>query len=392
MSTRFESASFNPLSVFFEGEEENTFNSSLFSQSITALMRMGLESAGLRLAIVYGSRNESQLTDLVFHARHPERLGRGLTASEANYRNLVNEWISIRDTAVRPALLAIPAPNASSNPAGVPATSQPASGNITRKGCKQDLCDPAYVRWVQRSLNQVMGAGLIENGFTDRKTWGAIRTFQTKRGLQADGSVGPNTRQALLAAGASQPPPLKDLPCGPTSGAELAKLLNKYRGDIPLHFLLGWIEVESGRRIDSSTYLCERGYFQIHPEQSKDRRWEHEPLSYDHDYSIRRGVELVREMVLRTEKLVEKYGISKGSDAFWGLVKMYHWIPSSPPKILDHMNSRGRRPTSWAAIMKYIVDEKTHIPALGGWNPIDGAMNAQKTLARAEAWKNAVQN
>jgi len=392
MSTRFESESFNPLSVFFESEEENIFNPSPFSQSIMALMRMGLESSGLRLAIVYTTRNENQLTDLVFHARHPERLGRGLNVSEANYRNLVSEWVSIRDTAVRPALIEIPAPKATGTPASVPAPSQPVSGNITRKGCKQDLCDPTYVRWVQKSLNQIMGAGLVENGFTDRKTWTAIRTFQTKRRLEVDGSVGPITRQALLAAGASQPPPLKDLPCGPTSGAELTTLLNKYRGDIPLHFLLGWIDVESGRRIDSSTYLCERGYFQIHPDQSKDRRWDHEPLSYDPDYSIRRGVELVREMVRQTEKLVRKYGISKGSDAFWGLVKMYHWIPSSPPKILEHMSSRGRIPTSWAAIMKYIVDEKTHIPALGGWDPIDGALNAQKTLARAEAWKNGIQN
>ena len=279
---------------------------------------------------------------------------------------------------------------ASAPSASAPTSSQPAVGSTTRKGCKQDLCDPAYVRWVQKSLNQVLGVGLVENGFTDRKTWTAIRQFQTKRGLKPDGLVGPITRQALSAAGASQPPPLKDLPCGPTSGPELAKLLNKYRGDIPLHFLLGWIEVESGQRIDSSTYLCERGYFQIHPSQSQDRRWEHEPLSYDPDYSIKRGVELVREMVRQTEKLAAKYGISKGSDAFWGLVKMYHWIPSSPPKILDHMNSRGRRPTSWADIMKYIVDEQTHIPALGGWNPIDGARNAQKTLEKAAAWKNKI--
>ncbi|HEU4479079.1 MAG TPA: peptidoglycan-binding domain-containing protein, partial [Pyrinomonadaceae bacterium] len=272
MIAQFESEKFNPLSVFFEGEEEDEFNPSVFPQSVLALIRMRLESVGLRLAIVYGFRNESQLTDLVFHARHPERLGRGITASEANHRNLVNEWISIRDTAVRPALRAIPVPKASGQAASAPS-----------KGCKQDLCDPAYVRWVQKSLNQILGAGLIENGFTDRKTWTAIRSFQTKSGLKPDGSVGPSTRQALLAAGASQPPQLKDLPCGPTSGEELAKLLNKYRGDIPLHFLLGWIEVESGRRIDSSTYLCERGYFQIHPAQSKDRRWDHEPLSYDAD-------------------------------------------------------------------------------------------------------------
>src|SRR5215213_1347675 len=283
----------------------------------------------------------------------------------------------------------VSAPAAPIKPAGAPAP-QPSPGNITRKGCKQDLCGPAYTRWVQQSLNRLLGLRLNENGYTDRNTIDAIRSFQAKKGLKPDASVGPITRQALLAAGASQPPQPKDLPCGPSSGPELARLINKYRGDIPFHFLLGWNEVESGRRIDSSTYLCERGYFQIHPAQSKDRGWDHEPLSFDPDYSIMRGVQLVREMVQATEKLAAKYGVPKGSDAFWGLVKMFHWIPSAPAKILDHMSSRGRRPSSWAAIMNYLVNEKTRIPALGNWDPIDGAKNAQKTLDKAEEWKTLI--
>lgn len=394
-SRRSKFGTYNLIPEVFEQSEgeafEYEFNPSDFPSSILALMRMGFERSGLRVAIAFGFRNENQLTDLVFHARHQERLGRGINAREANHSILVNEWVSIRDTVVRPVLRDSATPAATGHQPSPPTSvSQPAVGNTTRKGCKQDLCDPAYVRWVQQSLNQILGLRLTENGHTDGNTWSAIGRFQKKSGLKVDFTVGPNTRQALLAAGASQPPPLKDLPCGPTSGPDLARLLNKYRLDIPLHFLLGWIEVESGRRIDSSTYLCERGYFQIHPDQSKDLGWNHEPLSYDPDYSIKRGVELVRAMVRATEKLATKYGVSKASDAFWGLVKMYHWIPSSPEKILAHMSSRGRRPTSWTAIMQYIVGEKTPIPALGTWDPIEGATNADKTLEKAKMWKTAL--
>jgi hypothetical protein len=67
--------------------------------------------------------------------------------------------------------------------------------------------DEAYVRWIQESLNQVNGAGLVVDGILNPQTNGAIRSFQQGRALVADGIVGPITEQALIDAGAQAPPP-----------------------------------------------------------------------------------------------------------------------------------------------------------------------------------------
>jgi outer membrane protein OmpA-like peptidoglycan-associated protein len=59
-----------------------------------------------------------------------------------------------------------------------------------------------YVRWVQQSLNQIMGLRLAVDGVMGAATRSAIRSFQQRNGLPADGVVGSRTEQALLAAGA----------------------------------------------------------------------------------------------------------------------------------------------------------------------------------------------
>jgi outer membrane protein OmpA-like peptidoglycan-associated protein len=63
-----------------------------------------------------------------------------------------------------------------------------------------------YTRWVQQSLNSVMGLRLKIDGLLGPQTRSAIRSFQKKRGLAADGVVGPATERSLLQAGAPQLP------------------------------------------------------------------------------------------------------------------------------------------------------------------------------------------
>ncbi len=57
-----------------------------------------------------------------------------------------------------------------------------------------------YIKWVQQSLNQIMGLRLAVDGISGTQTRSAIRSFQQQRGLTVDGIVGPQTEAALKAA------------------------------------------------------------------------------------------------------------------------------------------------------------------------------------------------
>ena len=72
-------------------------------------------------------------------------------------------------------------------------------GEVSRKSAD-------YVRWVQRSLNQILGLRLAVDGIIGRQTRSAVRSFQQQRGLKVDGIVGSQTESALIAVGASSPP------------------------------------------------------------------------------------------------------------------------------------------------------------------------------------------
>jgi hypothetical protein len=65
--------------------------------------------AALDKGIAAGIRDEVKLTDLVFHARHPELGGKSIGKDQTG---LINEWKQIRETEVKPALAkpAAPAP------------------------------------------------------------------------------------------------------------------------------------------------------------------------------------------------------------------------------------------------------------------------------------------
>lgn len=58
---------------------------------------------------------------------------------------------------------------------------------------------PDYIRWVQNSLNKIMGLRLAVDGILGPQTRSAIRSFQQKNGLTVDGIVGTNTEARLMA-------------------------------------------------------------------------------------------------------------------------------------------------------------------------------------------------
>jgi hypothetical protein len=59
------------------------------------------ETASVVQAIALGNKDESQLADLIFHKRHPERQHRPLNKDE---KTGIAEWLKIRDDIVRPPL------------------------------------------------------------------------------------------------------------------------------------------------------------------------------------------------------------------------------------------------------------------------------------------------
>jgi peptidoglycan hydrolase-like protein with peptidoglycan-binding domain len=46
-----------------------------------------------------------------------------------------------------------------------------------------------YIKWVQQSLNQIMGLHLAVDGISGTQTRSAVRSFQQKHGLAIDGIV-----------------------------------------------------------------------------------------------------------------------------------------------------------------------------------------------------------
>ena len=60
--------------------------------------------------------------------------------------------------------------------------------------------DIELVRWVQHALNQVAGAALAVDGVMSATTRRALRRFQRRHQLDADGIAGPDTQTALMTA------------------------------------------------------------------------------------------------------------------------------------------------------------------------------------------------
>jgi peptidoglycan hydrolase-like protein with peptidoglycan-binding domain len=55
-----------------------------------------------------------------------------------------------------------------------------------------------FVRWVQSSLNQILGLRIPVNGVMSRATRNALRDFQQQQGLPVDGIAGPDTERDLM--------------------------------------------------------------------------------------------------------------------------------------------------------------------------------------------------
>ncbi len=136
------------------------------------------------------------------------------------------------------------------------------SGETAFEGFDIELADPEwqgevnrssrdYLRWVQHSLNQIMGLRLAEDGIAGSATRSAIRSFQQKQSLTADGSVGPQTERALINAGAGNPPSGVPTP-GPVSPGVIPA------GTSTSSFIVGGVPLTPPRSLTVTNFLDPR--------------------------------------------------------------------------------------------------------------------------------------
>jgi hypothetical protein len=255
--------------------------------------------------------------------------------------------------------------------------------------CEPDRCTNAYLRWLQNSLNQVFGQRLAITGTLDDSTMAAINRFRLAKKLRVSESyhVGPAIEDALLAAGAAQPPAVPPTQCTASDPGKLIPILDQARGDIPLEFLLGWIDVESAWVLEPPSVTCERGYFQLYPEDSTILGLDHDRIGTDPAYSIQSGVPFVNHARKQIERAVKAFGVAPNSDLYWHLVKLWHWIPSAPEKILAAMSAHGVKATDWQSVRAFAHDNFDSLTKIIRRDPRDGIGGVDRMFARVNAWR-----
>lgn len=255
--------------------------------------------------------------------------------------------------------------------------------------CEPDRCTGPYLRWLQGSLNQVFGQRLAITGTMDDATMAAVNRFRLAKKLPIQESyhVGPAIENALLAAGATSPPAVPPTQCSVSDPSKLIPILDRARGDIPLEFLLGWIDVESAWVLEPPSVTCERGFFQLYPEDSVALNLDHDRIGTDPGYSIQSGVPFINRARKQIERAVRAFGVPRNSDLYWRLVKLWHWIPSGPEKILASMSAQGVKPADWEAVRAFVRNNFDALTKIIRRDPRDGIRSVDHMFQRVNAWR-----
>jgi hypothetical protein len=138
------------------------------------------------MAITQGIRDENQLTNLIFFARHPDRQGRRLTQTDPQFKQLAQEWLQIRESVVRPTLRQ--SPGAGVSTPSTPATPYVPTTSATPRLIKQENQPPAYTLYVEIPL----GLNRAEN------KWGKTYKVEPMTGIFIPPNYSPQARVELI--------------------------------------------------------------------------------------------------------------------------------------------------------------------------------------------------
>lgn len=114
-------------------------------------------------------------------------------------------------------------------PTYAPFASEPVSGSTE------------YIRWIQDSLNRILGISMPVDGIMTPAVRTSIRAFQRKQRLPASGYIGPDTDAALRRAGSGEQTELSELESQLSGAAQVADAaLDRSRAG-PIRQTLGFL-------------------------------------------------------------------------------------------------------------------------------------------------------
>lgn len=170
--------------------------------------------------------------------------------------------------------------------------------------------------------------------------------------------------------------PVNEPDAPPAPGSTRYKLVDKILPDlqrasqssgIPLGLLVGWIARESGGKLATKpqpgpgdTKLDERGYFQLHPDESKALGFDHQRLSTDPTYSINAGLALIGKYMGQVDAL----GVAqKGTTYYWRLVKLAHTMGSGAMKKIVAAAQAAGDAKNWDDLEDYALSHDKELLA-----------------------------
>jgi hypothetical protein len=101
---------------------------------------------------------------------------------------------------------------------------------------------------------------------------------------------------------------------------------------------------------------------------------------------VRAGIALLNHYRGRIDKLSRKYGIARGGDVYWRLVKLCHWIPSGPKKILEMMQAQGVKAADWESVRRFAASQQESLKASIKRDPVDGIAGVDRTFQQVDEW------